>query len=241
MNIIPAILPKTRNELIEKLQALFDAGYSGRVQIDICDGNYVSSKTWPFADDGKNVKTSFEIASAIKSDGELIQLLLKFQIDLDLMVSEPDAKMLLWDNLMPDRIIIHLDSIEDNELIATFLAQKNGIYDVLNRNAIVFAFSLDTDIEKFNYWYNTFNIRNVQVMGIEHIGKQGEEFSDRTYDYIDSLKKRFNGLSIMVDGGVSIDTVKRLSEYGVTDAVSGSAIFKNKDILQNLADMQNVL
>ena len=241
MNIIPAILPKTRNELVEKLQMLFDAGYSGRVQIDMCDGNYVPSKTWPFADDGKNAKTSFEIASAIKSDGELIQLLLKFQIDLDLMVSEPDTKMLLWDNLMPDRIIIHLDSVEDNELLTTFLSQKGGIYDVMNRKAVVFAFSLDTDIEKFDYWYSNFNMRNIQVMDIIHIGVQGEEFSDKTYDYIDSLKKRFNGLNIMVDGGVSIDNLKRLSEYGVTDAVSGSSVFKNNDILKNLADMQSVL
>lgn len=241
MNIIPAILPKTRNELVEKLQQLYDAGYSGRVQIDMCDGNYVPSKTWPFVDDSKNARTSFEIASTIKSDGELIQLLLKFQIDLDLMVSEADAKMLLWDNLMPDRIIIHLDSIEDNELLATFLAQRGGIYDVLNRKAVVFAFSLDTDIEKFDYWYKNFNMRNVQVMGIEHIGIQGEEFSERALDYIDALRKRFDGLQIMVDGGVSIRNVKRLSEYGVTNAVSGSEVFKNNDILKNLADMQNML
>ncbi len=241
MNIIPAILPKTRNELVEKLQMLFDAGYSGRVQIDMCDGNYVPSKTWPFANDGKNAKTSFEIASEIKSDGELIQLLLKFQIDLDLMVSDADSKMMLWDTLVPDRIILHIDAIDDIEFLSILLAPQRGLYDVINRKAVVFAFSLDTDIEKFDYWYNNFNMRNVQVMGIEHIGKQGEEFSDRTYDFIDSLKKRFNGLNIMVDGGVSIDNLKRLSEYGVTDAVSGSSVFKNNDILKNLADMQSVL
>lgn len=241
MNIIPAILPKTREELIEKLQALSDADYSGRIQVDMCDGNYVPSKTWPFADSGAPAKSSFELASIIKDDGELIQLLLKFNIDLDLMVADADSKMVLWDALLPQRIIFHLDSITDNELLIELLNQKDGMYEVLNRKAVVFAFSLDTNIEKFDYWYQNFNMRNIQVMGIDHIGVQGEEFSDRTYDYIDSLKKRFDGLHIMVDGGVSIHTINRLSEYGVTDAVSGSAVFKNNDILKNLADMQNML
>ncbi len=241
MNIIPAILPKTREELIEKLQALAGVDYSGRIQIDMCDGNYVPSKTWPFADSSMPAKSSFELASNIKDDGELIQLLLKFDIDLDLMVADADSKMVLWDTLLPQRIIFHLDSITDNELLTELLKQKDGIYEVLNRKAIVFAFSLDTDIEKFDYWYQNFNMRNVQVMDIVHIGVQGEEFSDRTYDYIDSLKKRFDGLRIMVDGGVSAENVKRLSEYGVMDAVSGSAVFKNNDILKDLADMQNML
>ena len=241
MNIIPAILPKTRDELIEKLQVLFDAGYSGRIQIDMCDGNYVLSKTWPFTDSGVPAKSSFELAGNIKDDGELIQLLLKFDIDLDLMVADADAKMVLWDTFLPQRIIFHLDSITDNELLTELLNQRDGMYEVVNRKAMVFAFSLDTDIQKFDYWYKNFNMRNVQVMGIEHVGVQGEEFSDRAYDFIDSLKKRFDGLHIMVDGGVSLSILKRLSEYGVTDAVSGSALFKNNDIIKNLADMRNVL
>lgn len=239
MHIIPAILPHTRDELIEKLQQLCDANYTGRIQIDMCDGNYVPSKTWPFAE--SNTKSSFELASKIKDDGELIQLLLKFDIDLDLMVTDADSKMVLWDALLPQRIIFHIDTIDDIEFLSVLLAPDHGMYDVINRKAIVFAFSLDTDIEKFDYWYKNFNMRNVQVMGIEHIGKQGEEFSDRALDYIDNLKKRFTGITIMVDGGVNLSTIGRLSEYGVTDAVSGSAVFKNNDILGNLADMQNVL
>lgn len=239
MHIIPAILPHTRDELIKKLQQLCDANYTGRIQIDMCDGNYVPSKTWPFAE--SNTKSSFELASKIKDDGELIQLLLKFDIDLDLMVTDADSKMVLWDALLPQRIIFHIDTIDDIEFLSVLLAPDHGMYDVINRKAIVFAFSLDTDIEKFDYWYKNFNMRNVQVMGIEHIGKQGEEFSDRALDYIDNLKKRFTGITIMVDGGVNLSTIGRLSEYGVTDAVSGSAVFKNNDILGNLADMQNVL
>lgn len=241
MNIIPAILPKTRNELVEKLQQLYDSGYSGRVQIDMCDGQYVLSTTWPFTEPSKERMDIVELAGIVKSDGELVQLLLKFEIDLDLMVNDADTKLMLWDSLMPDRIIIHLGSSYDNELLSTFLSKKGGIYDVMNRKAVVFAFSFDTDIEKFDYWYKNFNMRNVQIMCIEHIGIQGEQFSEQAWNYIESLEQRFDGLRIMVDGGVNSSNVKRLSEYGVIDAVAGSAVFKNNDISGNLADLRNVI
>lgn len=240
MQIIPAILPKTREELIQKLQLLSAAGFSGRVQIDMCDGKYVESKTWPFFDAG-STQTSFEIANLIENDSELIQLLLKFQIDLDLMVSDADSKMILWNALVPDRIILHIDTIDDVEFLSILLAPQHGLYDVMNRKAVVFAFSLDTNIEKFDYWYKNFNMRNIQVMGIEHIGKQGEEFSDRTLDVIKKIQDRYPGVTIMVDGGVSISNVKRLSEYGISGAVAGSAVFKNNTIQQNLDDLQSVL
>ena len=110
-----------------------------------------------------------------------------------------------------------------------------------NSENLIFACSLNTDIEKFDYWYNNFNMLNIQVMGIEHIGKQGEEFSERTFDLIKKLQSRYTELNIIVDGGVSISSIKRLSEYGISGAVAGSAVFKNNTVLQNLADLQSVL
>ncbi len=244
MNIIPAILPKTRNELVEKLQQLYDSGYSGRVQIDMCDGQYVSSTTWPFTELSKERMDIIELAGIVKSDGELVQLLLKFEVDVDLMVHDPDTKMIVWDAFVPDRIIIHLNTLKtdsDIEHLSVLLAGRQGLYDVMNRKAVVFAFSLDTDIEKFDYWYKNFNMRNVQIMCIEHIGIQGEQFSEQAWNYIESLKQRFDGLRIMVDGGVNSSNLKRLSEYGVTDAVAGSSVFKNNDISGNIADLRNVI
>ena len=238
MNIIPAILPKTRNELIEKLQALSDAGYTGKIQIDMCDGNYVPSKTWPFDNDPTHTPTSIELMMRIKNDIELQQLLSNFEIDIDLMVMDSPESMMVWNTFNPKRKIIHIDSLADTETLQVLLSQDPEHF---NSNNLIFAFSLDTDIETFDYWYNNFNMRNIQVMGIEHIGKQGEEFSERTLDLIGSLQARYSDLNIIVDGGVSISSIKRLSEYGISGAVAGSAVFKNNAVLQNLADLQSVL
>lgn len=238
MNIIPAILPKTRDELMQKLQLLSDAGFFGRVQIDMCDGKYVESKTWPFDNDPTHTPTSIELMMQIKNDIELQQLLSHFEIDVDLMVMDSPENMMVWNTFNPKRKIIHIDSLTDTETLQILLSQDPEHF---NSENLIFACSFDTDIEKFDYWYNNFNMRNIQVMGIEHIGKQGEEFSERTFDLIKNLQSRYAALDIIVDGGVSISSIKRLSEYGISGAVAGSAVFKNNTIKQNLADLQSVL
>ena len=240
MTIIPAILPKTRDELIEKLSLLRSVGFTGRVQIDICDGKYVDSKTWPFANELNNTQTSVELMGTLRNDEDLQKLLSDFKIDLDLMVMESESKMMIWNMFHPDRIIIHLDSIVDKDELGELFNLGDQI-DVISRKAIVLAFSLDTDIESFSYWYDNFNMRSVQIMGIEHVGHQGQEFSDRTLDYIQVLKARYSDITIMVDGGVSLETVNRLNEYGVAEAVAGSAVFKNDEILNNILELERML
>lgn len=235
MNIIPAILPKTRDELMQKLQLLSDAGFSGRVQIDMCDGKYVESKTWPFDNDPTHTPTSIELMMQIKNDIELQQLLSHFEIDVDLMVMNSPESMVAWSAFKPKRKIIHLDSLTDNEVLRVIVHDANAPEN------FVFAFSLDTNIELFDYWYMNFAMRQVQVMGIEHIGKQGEELSERVFDMIARLHARYADLDIIVDGGVSISNIKRLSEYGISGAVAGSAVFKDGFIVQNIVDLESVL
>jgi len=46
MEIIPAILPRDFNEIEEK--TLLIKGLSKMVQIDICDGKFVPSTSWPY-------------------------------------------------------------------------------------------------------------------------------------------------------------------------------------------------
>jgi ribulose-phosphate 3-epimerase len=240
MIIIPAILPKTHDELIGKLQQLSDSGFSGRIQIDICDGKFVDSVTWPFDRDPANIPSSIQLMSLIKNDEELQSLLKNFTVDLDLMVQNAPESMMVWNMYHPDRIIIHIDSLKDTHSL-TQLINEDGLYDVIHRKAFVFAFSIDTDIEQFAYWYDTFGMRSVQVMGIEKVGYQGQEFSELALDVLEKLQARYADLEIMVDGGVSISSIERLSQYGVTACVAGSAVFKNNDISRNLLELQGML
>ena len=45
MEIIPAVLPKDFSELEEKVQMV--VGLADTVQVDICDGKFVPTTTWP--------------------------------------------------------------------------------------------------------------------------------------------------------------------------------------------------
>ena len=50
IDIIPAILPKDHEDLKNKVALV--RGVVPVAQVDICDGNFVSSKTWPFSTGG---------------------------------------------------------------------------------------------------------------------------------------------------------------------------------------------
>ena len=50
IEIIPAILPKDYEDLKNKIALV--RGVAPLVQIDICDGVFVPSKTWPFSTGG---------------------------------------------------------------------------------------------------------------------------------------------------------------------------------------------
>ncbi len=101
IQIIPAILPKTHGELVEKFGQLSAAGYHGPVQVDVCDGEFVSSATvfFPFP---KN----------------------EFLIEFDLMIDRPEETLDDYLALAPSRIVIHVESVSDwgklGEMIADF-------------------------------------------------------------------------------------------------------------------------
>lgn len=244
MHIIPAILPKTRKELMDKLQQLVGAGYRGRIQIDFCDGMFVESTTWPLQKKQwwqfwKKNPDIFDRAKGINQDRELQNLLRQFTIDIDLMVSNPMMYFGLCESVYADRVIVHVDSIASDDLkesLSIWLGGRTGPFECVNRETIVMACSLNTPLESFEYWYRFFDLRKVQIMGIETIGKQGESFSEKTIQYIDAFQKKYPDTVIMVDGGVSISTLPRLVEQGVTSAVAGSAVFTG-DIAQNIHNL----
>jgi ribulose-phosphate 3-epimerase len=72
----------------------------------------------------------------------------------------------------------------------------------------------------------------VQVMGIEHEGRQGEKFDPdhKALFLLERLRRRHPQLPLQVDGGVRLDNVRSLVKAGATRLVAGSAIFEQPDI-----------
>ncbi len=97
IEIVPAILPPDFMDLSSKLAHV--RGVTKFVQIDICDGEFVPSSTWPYGD-----PDSF---SAILSEEEGMPFWQEFQFEFDLMVARPEEVVQDWIDAGASRIIIH--------------------------------------------------------------------------------------------------------------------------------------
>lgn len=236
MTIIPAILPKNKNELVVGLQRLIEAGYAGRIQIDLCDGVFVPSTTWPFSD-SNNITEFLEQADQFTIDSEIKELLSHFQVDYDLMVDQAEYLFSVWNLFEPRSIILHLDAIQDEESLAIDLLAKNSPFPFVAEKNITLAISHKTPLDRFSVWYTELGIRSVQVMGIETIGKQGEPFSEKTVSLIQEIQKKYPDVTISVDGGINQNTLLSLVNLNIDSVVAGSAVFQG-DIRENLASLQ---
>lgn len=230
ITIIPAILPKDYEDLKNKLALV--KGKVSLVQVDLCDGVFVKSKTWPFDEIG-NSNSHF---AKILREEEGMPFWEDIDFELDLMVSDAMENFDIYTKLSPRRIIFHLDAFKDIEEFKNFL---EGIDPYIRDSFdIGVALTVNTEIEKV---YSLMSLIDfVQIMGIERVGFQGEEFTKKCLDYIRVLREKYRDLVISVDGGVNLETGKMAVEAGATRLVSGSAIFNQNDIIGAIEDFQNL-
>jgi len=76
----------------------------------------------------------------------------------------------------------------------------------------------------------------VQLMSIEEIGVQGNEFSPKIFDRIKELRKEFPEVIISIDGGVNLENADDLIHLGVDRLVIGSSIFNTDDPEESYKD-----
>lgn len=214
--IIPAILPHSFEALEEGLaQAL---PFAPLVQIDAVDGHYAKPKTWPYRD-GKAF-------TAIAAQEEGMPHWEALDFEFDLMVADPAVVVMDYVHAGAARVIAHVASSSAQaalEAIASLNEREQGA-DLVSAGAAIRPHdNLDVLLplaDLFDY---------IQVMGIEHEGRQGETLDERVFTLIERLRHRYPLMPIQVDGGVRIEHVKRLAAAGATRLVCGSAIFGAED------------
>lgn len=230
MEIIPAILPKDYEDMKNKIALV--RGHVPLVQIDLCDGVFVPSQTWPFSTGGA-------------SDYHLQQILNEetgmpfwedIDFELDLMVSDAVENFDIYTKLGPKRIIFHIEAVGDKVEFKHFI---EGM-DTYIRDSIEMGVAInpDTSIDELSPLVNIIDF--VQIMGIEHIGKQGEKFDGKVLENINTLKEKYPDLKISVDGGVNMNTAPLLRDAGADAIVSGSAIFNSRDIIGAIEDFKSL-
>ncbi len=218
--IVPAILPKSFSELREKI--LLVAGKVSIVQIDICDGKFVPSQTWPFG--------SLNLAEEIE---ELREILKETKIEIDAMVEEPFEIYTIIKQLPIKRFFLHFEAINKEKFEAFSEIAKNGGVTV------GLAISLDSPVENLRpYIFGETPL--IQVMGISRIGFQGELLDERVFPRLRALRSLYPRAIISVDGGVSQKEAGELLQSGANFLVAGSAIFSADDIGKALDYFNNL-
>lgn len=209
MQIIPAIIPKNQTDLTTKAKQL--RGVVPFVQIDICDGIFVPTKTQfhelPFLDE--------------------------IEYELDLMIDQPEKYIEDYIEMQPARIVIHLESVHHAPELFIPLERVRGIIE------IGLAIGNDTSEEVLEPYLD--DVDFIQVMGISTLGLQGNAFDERCLERISYLHRKYPHLPLSVDGSVNTETITRLRDAGATRFVTGSAVFGTRDIVGNIEHLEGLL
>jgi len=215
MEITPAIMPQSYDDIVEHVERVIDEAVS-TVQIDIVDGRFVSERyTWPFlkAGGGGLDERWQELQNGLIGLPHWQDI----DYDIDLMILDPYATIYDWITLGPKRITLHIESMTD----PVGLLQQ--LQDVRTTIEIGLAINNETPLDVL--YPHIGAIDYVQLMGIAKIGFQNQPFDIRVIERIKKIKSEFPSLLIQVDGAVNNETIEQLEELGIDRCVVGSAFF----------------
>ncbi|CAN5716475.1 ribulose-phosphate 3-epimerase [soil metagenome] len=225
--IIPAILPTSREDLDEKLLQL--QGITRDVQVDIVDGRFVRSSSWPYL--------AHPYADALPQiDDNSFSAATSLAIEIDLMVEQPEAAIARFIHAGASRMTVHVETAHNltkliRDFQITYGHEKGFISDLLS---IGLALNSTTDVALIEPFLD--RIDYVQFMGIKTIGRQGEPFDRTVLPKIASFSRKYPATPIQVDGGVSLATAPDLLSAGASRLVVGSALWKAPNLAEAYAE-----
>lgn len=235
--ILPAIIPESYEDLMCKMSAV--KGIVKLVQVDVCDGKFVSSKCWPYIRDDEN---HFE--KIIKED-EGFPFWQDMDFEADLMIETNQELVEEWIKAGAKAVVIHIESSPN---ILDIVKEIRKTYGYPGDSLISIEVGIALNIDTPNKLLDPFLKKNkegrrladfIQFMGIDKIGYQGQEFDEYVYKKIAELRKKYPDITISVDGGVGFDNYKKLVEVGANKLISGSAIYESDDIKEAVEEMQD--
>lgn len=205
MNIKPAILPHSFEEVIDKLSRV--EGIAQHVQIDLCDGVFGRERTW--------LPNGTETLPA------------SFSYEFDIMLNDWKLYMMHAITIGATSIVAHVDMFtdEDMETLLSIITPRGTMLGIAVSNDKTLDFHAEMIRKARVSYQNVF----IQVMGITKVGEQGQFFDDRAVDRVIALKQQFGDMAIQVDGGMKPEAAERVVRAGADTVVSGSFIFGSED------------
>lgn len=205
--VIPAILTNDAKKLQEQLEVL--KNQSHWVHIDIMDGKFVPA-------------VSINLV-------ELKEASQFFNLEIHLMVKEPEEYLEDCNAIGAKRVYFHLESAKDP--VAVLLAMERYQFE----RGI--AINPETTVEKLTPYAK--NIDSVLLLSIVP-GAQGSMFIPEVTEKILEIKSLNEKLLVGVDGGIEKENIQDIFTKGVDYVVSGSAVWKAKDPIVSLRELEGM-
>ena len=209
MYTITPSLPAQTFEEISSLAKKLD-GIAPMLQVDIVDGVFVPLRSWPFTNHAYDVHEELAKLSSLPQT---------LPLEIDCMVMHPEQYLDTLCALSAKSVIIHMRSTTAYHHII--------MHARLHGYKIGFAITNDDDVRLLAPYICEIDF--VQVMGIAHVGTQGQPFDRRTLTTLTQLRLAYPKLTLVVDGAVNADTILTLRDAGATRFAPGSYIAKATD------------
>ena len=214
IEIIPTILVKSFDELKEKVRLV--EPYVDWVQLDVMDGEFVNNITWPHAERGKN------------NPSDLKNLETNLNLEVHLMVNQPEKVIDNWIKSGVKRIIFHYEATDKHQEIIEKIRQADLEAGI--------ALNPETPIEVIDEFIEQLDL--VLIMTVNP-GWGGQEFLKESLEKIKQLRDKYQDVKIEVDGGINLETAPQVIQAGANFLVSGSVIFKSNNIKQTIWKLKN--
>lgn len=213
MRVIPAINELNFEKVKERIFAARDFGAT-RIHIDVADGKFTLHQTW------NDIKDLIDLRFITNN--------FEFNIGIHLMVENPDEVIDGWFKAGMHAIVVHFEAIKNLETIMD-KCKKAGVEFILAVNPSMQIESLG-DLKRFE---------NIQLLAVDP-GAAGQAFQEITIDKIKKLREKgFNG-KIIVDGGINLDTARRVKAAGADAIVSASYIWNNISPKKGYVELRSV-
>ena len=213
--IAPSILSADFSKLGEEVRAVEKAG-ADWIHIDVMDGHFVP-----------NITIGPLVLDAVRKVTNL-------PLDVHLMIENPEKYIQAFVDAGADFITVQVETCVHLNRVIQMIHQagiKAGA--VLNPSTPLSTIEWDLD-----------NLELVMLMGVNP-GFGGQKFIPSTLKKVRALRKiiQARGLATLIemDGGVSKNTIKEISDAGVDVLVSGSAIFGTDDYTETIKAFRKLI
>lgn len=210
-DIIPAIIPTNLGILREQFGKVLHL--VKKVQVDILDGRYTPTKSWPFRESQFD-----EFLEMTREEGKF-PYIDQFEVQIDMLLLHPIEYLGDFISIGAKSFIFHIDSTDHlKECIETAKSAscKVGLGVKPSGNIQI--------VEDF-----LFKVDFVQFMGNDKVGYNGVSLDPEVLKKIADFHARHPSIPLQIDIGVSEESIPKLRIAGISSFVSSSSIFNSGD------------